>query len=35
LDDISAVYGSLNNMNLRTPERYNFANQMKTALRQT
>jgi len=34
LNDISAVYGSLNNMNLKTPERYNFANQMKTALRQ-
>jgi len=36
LDDISAVYGSLNNINLeRKTERYDFANQMKTALRRT
>lgn len=34
LDDISAVYGSLNTMSLeRKTERYDFANQMKTALR--
>lgn len=34
LDDISAVYGSLNNMSLeRKLERYDFASQMKTALR--
>jgi hypothetical protein len=34
LDDISAVYGSLNNMGFeRKTERYDFANQMKTTLR--
>ena len=34
LDDISAVYGSLNNTNFEIKtERYDFANQMKTALR--
>jgi len=34
LDDISAVYGSLGTMDFeRKPERYNFANQMKSALR--
>ena len=37
LNDISAVYGSLNTpMSLeRTTERYDFANQMKTALHRT
>jgi hypothetical protein len=34
LDDISAVYGSLNNVNFeRRTERYNFPTQTKTALR--
>jgi hypothetical protein len=34
LDDISAVYGPFNNMSLeRRTERYDFADQMKTALR--
>jgi hypothetical protein len=33
LNDISAVYGSLNNMNFGRAERYNFENQMKTVLR--
>ena len=34
LNDISAVYGSLNTMSLkRKTERYDFTNQMKTALR--
>ena len=35
LDDITAVYGSFQKMNFeRKTERYNFASQMKTALRQ-
>jgi hypothetical protein len=34
LDDISAVYGSLNKIEFeRKPERYDFASQMKIALR--
>jgi hypothetical protein len=34
LGDISAVYGSLNKIEFeRKPERYDFASQMKTALR--
>ena len=35
LDDISAVYGSFNKIDFeRKPERYDFASQMKIALRQ-
>ena len=34
LDDISAIYGSFNKMDReRKPERYDFASQMKIALR--
>ena len=35
LDDISAIYGSFNKIGFeRKPERYDFASQMKIALRQ-
>jgi len=36
LDDISAVYGSFNTIGFeRKPERYDFASQMKIAIRKT
>jgi hypothetical protein len=33
LEDLSAVYGSLNNMNVERHESYDFSNQMRTVLR--
>lgn len=32
LEDLSAVYGSFNNVNLKRPEKYDFPNQMRIVL---